>query len=284
MDGLGGRPHWGKMHFQTARVARAALPGVGAVPGRAAAARSGRHDSATSSPIGCWARRRLRPCRRIPRKLINEGENVVLDLKPHWFFFWKHIVAGAVFLVVFVLWARAGRRGELGGGWPLGIGAAGLRRVRRREVPRLDVHPLRAHGPAGHLAVGDHLEARHRDPARADQQHRLPPEHPAARASAPATSTSSPRARTGRATSTTCATRTWSSRRSTGRWRRTRSARPPGPARPRPRPGSARRRRSRSTTRPTSPSRSASSRRCATRATSRPAEYEAKKAELLERM
>jgi hypothetical protein len=30
-----------------------------------------------------------------PRKLINEGETVVLDLKPHWFFFWKHIVAGA---------------------------------------------------------------------------------------------------------------------------------------------------------------------------------------------
>ena len=38
MDGLGGRPHWGKMHFQTARDARAALPGVGAVPGGAPAA------------------------------------------------------------------------------------------------------------------------------------------------------------------------------------------------------------------------------------------------------
>ncbi len=40
-----------------------------------------------------------------PRKLINEGENVVLDLKPHWFFFWKHIVAGAIILVVFLIWA-----------------------------------------------------------------------------------------------------------------------------------------------------------------------------------
>src|ERR1700712_3767136 len=40
-----------------------------------------------------------------PRKLINEGENVVLDLKPHWFFFWKHIVIGLVILVVFLLWA-----------------------------------------------------------------------------------------------------------------------------------------------------------------------------------
>jgi uncharacterized membrane protein YdbT with pleckstrin-like domain len=40
-----------------------------------------------------------------PRKLINEGENVVLDLKPHWFFFWKHIVIGGVVLVVFLIWA-----------------------------------------------------------------------------------------------------------------------------------------------------------------------------------
>ena len=47
-----------------------------------------------------------------PRKLINEGENVVLDLKPHWFFFWKHIVAGAVFLVVFVIWASARHDGS----------------------------------------------------------------------------------------------------------------------------------------------------------------------------
>ncbi len=56
-----------------------------------------------------------------PRKLINEGENVVLDLKPHWFFFWKHIVVGIVFLVVFLVYV-----GPAGGssilGWPLGIG------------------------------------------------------------------------------------------------------------------------------------------------------------------
>jgi uncharacterized membrane protein YdbT with pleckstrin-like domain len=35
-----------------------------------------------------------------PPKLINEGETVVLDLKPHWWFFWKHIVAGFAILVV----------------------------------------------------------------------------------------------------------------------------------------------------------------------------------------
>lgn len=39
-----------------------------------------------------------------PRKLINEGENVILDLKPHWFFFWKHILVGTGLLIVFVIY------------------------------------------------------------------------------------------------------------------------------------------------------------------------------------
>jgi uncharacterized membrane protein YdbT with pleckstrin-like domain len=56
-----------------------------------------------------------------PRKLINEGETVVLDLKPHWFFFWKHIVVGAVFLVVFVIWIGPTDSSSWLG-WPLGIG------------------------------------------------------------------------------------------------------------------------------------------------------------------
>jgi uncharacterized membrane protein YdbT with pleckstrin-like domain len=58
-----------------------------------------------------------------PRKLINEGENVILDLKPHWFFFWKHIVVGAVFLVVFLFWVGAGGTSSAKWfGWPLAIG------------------------------------------------------------------------------------------------------------------------------------------------------------------
>jgi uncharacterized membrane protein YdbT with pleckstrin-like domain len=56
-----------------------------------------------------------------PRKLINEGETVVLDLKPHWFFFWKHIVAGAVILVVFLVWAGAGTPGGSVSGWILAL-------------------------------------------------------------------------------------------------------------------------------------------------------------------
>jgi hypothetical protein len=56
-----------------------------------------------------------------PRKLINEGENVVLDLKPHWFFFWKHILVGIAFLVVFVIYVGPADGSSIVG-WPLGIG------------------------------------------------------------------------------------------------------------------------------------------------------------------
>ena len=38
-----------------------------------------------------------------PRRLINEGETVVLDLKPHWWFFARHIAAGVGLLIVLVL-------------------------------------------------------------------------------------------------------------------------------------------------------------------------------------
>lgn len=53
-----------------------------------------------------------------PPKLINEGETVVLDLKPHWWFFWKHIVAGAGVLVLLVLWIGPLDRGSWAR-WPL---------------------------------------------------------------------------------------------------------------------------------------------------------------------
>ena len=39
-----------------------------------------------------------------PEKLINEGETVVLDLKPHWWFFWKHIAVGGGLLVFLIVW------------------------------------------------------------------------------------------------------------------------------------------------------------------------------------
>lgn len=56
-----------------------------------------------------------------PPKLINEGETLVLDLKPHWWFFWKHIVAGAVVLIVLLLYVGPGGSFSWGK-WPVAIG------------------------------------------------------------------------------------------------------------------------------------------------------------------
>jgi uncharacterized membrane protein YdbT with pleckstrin-like domain len=55
-----------------------------------------------------------------PRKLINEGENVVLDLKPHWFFFWKHILVGTGLLIVFLLYVGPADSSSWLG-WPLAL-------------------------------------------------------------------------------------------------------------------------------------------------------------------
>jgi uncharacterized membrane protein YdbT with pleckstrin-like domain len=38
-----------------------------------------------------------------PKKLLNEGEEVALDLRPHWWFFSKHIASGIPLFVVVVL-------------------------------------------------------------------------------------------------------------------------------------------------------------------------------------
>jgi uncharacterized membrane protein YdbT with pleckstrin-like domain len=38
-----------------------------------------------------------------PKKLLNDGEEVALDLRPHWWFFSKHIASGIPLFVVIVL-------------------------------------------------------------------------------------------------------------------------------------------------------------------------------------
>jgi uncharacterized membrane protein YdbT with pleckstrin-like domain len=38
-----------------------------------------------------------------PKRLLNTGEELALDLKPHWWFFSKQIIAGTALLVLFVL-------------------------------------------------------------------------------------------------------------------------------------------------------------------------------------
>jgi uncharacterized membrane protein YdbT with pleckstrin-like domain len=43
-----------------------------------------------------------------PRNLINEGEDVALDLRPHWWFFSRHIITGIPLLIALVLVTRIG--------------------------------------------------------------------------------------------------------------------------------------------------------------------------------
>jgi hypothetical protein len=38
-----------------------------------------------------------------PRKLLNDGEEIALDLRPHWWFFSKHIASGVPLFVVLIV-------------------------------------------------------------------------------------------------------------------------------------------------------------------------------------
>ncbi|HUI48753.1 MAG TPA: PH domain-containing protein [Acidimicrobiia bacterium] len=35
-----------------------------------------------------------------PKRLLNQGEEIALDLRPHWWFFWKHIATGVPLFVI----------------------------------------------------------------------------------------------------------------------------------------------------------------------------------------
>src|SRR5262249_47027660 len=37
-----------------------------------------------------------------PRRLLNTGENIELDLRPHWWYFWRHIMTGVPLFIAFV--------------------------------------------------------------------------------------------------------------------------------------------------------------------------------------
>jgi uncharacterized membrane protein YdbT with pleckstrin-like domain len=41
-----------------------------------------------------------------PKHLINEGEDLALDLRPHWWFFSKHILTGIPLVIVLILISR----------------------------------------------------------------------------------------------------------------------------------------------------------------------------------
>ena len=38
-----------------------------------------------------------------PKRLLSEGETLTLDLRPHWWYFAKHIVTGIGVLILLVL-------------------------------------------------------------------------------------------------------------------------------------------------------------------------------------
>ena len=43
-----------------------------------------------------------------PKRLLNDGEEVVLDLRPHWWYFSRHILTGIPLIVLLVLVAKVG--------------------------------------------------------------------------------------------------------------------------------------------------------------------------------
>ena len=112
-----------------------------------------------------------------PDNLIQEGETVALDLRPHWWYFSRNILTGIPLAIILILvlgsstttgsrstarLARRSGRRRLGG-------------VARAQVPRVADDVLRGHQPPGDLPQRRDLQAGRRDPARADQQHQLPP-------------------------------------------------------------------------------------------------------------
>ncbi len=57
-----------------------------------------------------------------PKRLLNPGEELALDLRPHWWFFWKHIVSGIVlFVVLIVIWRTLHGTVETVALWPWAV-------------------------------------------------------------------------------------------------------------------------------------------------------------------
>ena len=59
-----------------------------------------------------------------PKHLINENETVALDLRPHWWFFSRHILWGSVLLIIVIIVLSETSSGDFGGDslrWIVGI-------------------------------------------------------------------------------------------------------------------------------------------------------------------
>jgi uncharacterized membrane protein YdbT with pleckstrin-like domain len=49
-----------------------------------------------------------------PKRLLNEGEDLALDLRPHWWYFWKHILWGvAIFGLLILIFSNVFGHGDV---------------------------------------------------------------------------------------------------------------------------------------------------------------------------
>ena len=163
-----------------------------------------------------------------PKHLINEGETVALDLRPHWWFFSRHILTGIPLFIIVIVVLSNTDSGSFGGDslrwivgilflvWAVWLGfkyldwtytyfvvtsdrviyRTGVVSQHGVEIPLERINNINFHQRIFERMIG----AGDLDIESAGEQ--------------------------GSRASTTCATPTSSSRRSTGRWRRTRARRP----------------------------------------------------------
>ena len=86
----------------------------------------------------------------VPQEPLNDGEYVALDLRPHWWYFSKHILTGIPLLILWILQFRIddgdvqGRRRAAS----LGVAHDRLGDLAAPEVHLVDAHVLRGHRPA----------------------------------------------------------------------------------------------------------------------------------------
>ena len=75
-----------------------------------------------------------------PKNLIQDGETLALDLRPHWWYFSRNILTGIplLILVILVLQPRRRRRVRTYSGWIVGLVADRVGGVARAQVPPVD--------------------------------------------------------------------------------------------------------------------------------------------------
>ena len=134
-----------------------------------------RRDERHAEPA---ARCRILTRMAYPKNLIQDGETVALDLRPHWWYFSRNILTGIpLLIIVIVVLANVDTDGTLGKGtyWVVALvflawAAWLVLKYFQWVMTYFVVTSRRVHLP--HRGA---VEEGRRDPARAHQQHQLPP-------------------------------------------------------------------------------------------------------------